>query len=229
MSPLRHPVTRALLAAALLAAGRAGRAQDQGLAIPVPETADPPTQERLRWVEDSAASQGWAAMERPLRAAAFSAYGQNRFIAADAWFHAFEWSAIFAEPENRFVSGWIDSMTASGVNYEGVAGDYHPTDRPLGSGITPQTQAWLLGNAAFSEEFFTLINGVDYMPKVLGILDGLRRAEPEKFARYPSLALAIAVVYDVPPPPYWPHGQVSRESLPRTLPNPAEPFERLDP
>ena len=178
-------------------------------------------------VEDLAAAQGWQVVAPSLRAAAVSAYGQNRFLAADAWFHVYEWSALFSEPENQYVSGWIDAMVSSGVNYEGVAGDYHPTDKPLGSNLAPQTQAWLVENASFSEEFFSNVNRVDYMPKVFGILDGLRRAEPERFARYSSLALAIAIVYDVPPPPYWPHGQVSRESLPRRLPNPAEPFERL--
>jgi hypothetical protein len=39
------------------------------------------------------------------------------------------------------------------------------------------------------------------------------------------LALAIAVVYDVPPPPDWPHGQVSPEALPRRFPRPEETFE----
>ena len=46
-----------------------------------------------------------------------------------------------------------------------------------------------------------------------------------------SLALAIAVVYDVPPPPDWPHGQVSALALPRKLPPPEQAFAywtRLD-
>jgi hypothetical protein len=223
---LRPPLAAALVAAALLAPTGEAWSLEAG-SIPAAETMNQPTLERLHAVEQQAASLGWASMAPSLRAAAVDAYSQNRFIAADAWFHVYEWSALFSEPENQYVSGWIDAMVASGVNYEGVAGDYHATGRPLGSALSPPTQAWLVENAAFSEEFFSNINRVDYMPKVFGILDGLRRADPTKFARYPSLALAIAIVFDVPPPPYWPHGQVSKESLPRRLPNPAEPFERL--
>jgi hypothetical protein len=227
MRPLRQPLAAALLVVAVLAPAHFGRAQEAGFAIPEAETFNPPTSERLHMIEDLAAAQGWRAVAPSVRAAAMSAYGKNRFLAADAWFHVYEWSALFSEPENQYVSSWIDAMVSSGVNYEGVAGDYHPTDKPLGSGLAPQTQAWLVENAAFSEEFFSNVNRVDYMPKVFGILEGLLRAEPERFARYSSLALAIAIVYDVPPPPYWPHGQVSKEALPRRLPNPAEPFERL--
>ncbi len=40
-----------------------------------------------------------------------------------------------------------------------------------------------------------------------------------------NLALAIAVVYDVPAPPDWPHGQVSAVSFPRQLPAPADAFD----
>jgi hypothetical protein len=36
--------------------------------------------------------------------------------------------------------------------------------------------------------------------------------------------LAVAVVYDVPPPPDWPHAQVSAEALPRRLPTASEAF-----
>src|SRR5208282_51519 len=101
------------------------------------------------------------------------------------------------------------------------------TDKPLGSSISQPMQAWLIENPQFSEEFFSNLNQLDYLPKVFGILEGLHRRDPEKFARYSSLAIAIALVYDVPPPPYWPHFQVSAEALPRRLPNPAEPFEWL--
>ena len=86
---------------------------------------------------------------------------------------------------------------------------------------------WVLSNQAFSEEFFSILQPVDKLPTVFAILEGLHRRDPAKFARYSSLALAIAVVYDVPPPPWWPHVQVSPEALSRKLPNPAAPFDWL--
>ncbi len=90
---------------------------------------------------------------------------------------------------------------ANHLNYEGVAGAYNPTDRPIGLNLSPELQDWVLSNAEFSEEFFSNLKAVDQLPNVLAILDSLYRRDPTKFARYPSLALAIALVYDVPPPP----------------------------
>jgi hypothetical protein len=226
MSPRRRIPRGALLAAALLAPVWAASAQEV-LAIPDAETFDPPTIERLHDVEGLAATQGWASVAAPLHGSAIRAFRQNRFIAADAWFHAYEWAAEFSEPENLYVKAWVDAVVAAGVNYAGVAGVYKPTARPLGAAVTPATQAWLLEHEAFAQEFFSDLNQVDYLPRVLAILDGLRQADPATFERFQSLALAIALVYDVPPPPYWPHSQVSEASLPRKLPTPAEPFERL--
>src|SRR5690606_17049024 len=55
-------------------------------------------------------------------------------------------------------------------------------------------------------------------------LDEIHRHDSARFKTYASLAAAIAVVYDVPPPPDWPHGQVSAEALPRQFPAPADAF-----
>jgi hypothetical protein len=65
---------------------------------------------------------------------------------------------------------------------------------------------------------------VDYVPRVLGILDEIHRSDPAHFKSYAHLALAIALVYDVPPPPFWPHAQVSAGALPRQFPPPVDAF-----
>src|SRR5581483_6473185 len=89
---------------------------------------------------------------------------------------------------------------------------------------SPVLQAWLLANPDFSAEFFSLLSPCDLLPNSLGILSELQARNPEKFSRYANLALAIALVYDVPPPPNWPHSQVSSTVLPRRLPAPADAF-----
>jgi hypothetical protein len=198
-----------------------------GYLVPDAETRNPPTQARLEAIEAEAAASGWNAIVAPIRRAAIRAYEQDRFDAASAWFHVYKWAAVFSEPENRFIAGWIAAVEAGKVNYAGVAGEYHPTDKPIGLFMSPELQAWVLSNRAFSREFFSLIKPVDHLPTVLAILEGLHRRGMDKFEKYSSLALAIAVVYDVAPPPYWPHAQVTLESLPRRLPNPSEPYERL--
>jgi hypothetical protein len=227
MNPMRHPVRLALLAVALLATTRAALAQDGGLSIPDAEASDPPTPERLVQVEGIAATSGWLAVAPALRSAAIRAYAQERLQAADAWYHAYEWATLFSEPEDQFVGGWIDAMVAAHLNYPEVAGSYNPTDQPIGKNLLPETQDWLLSNQAFSSEFFSNLKTVDNVPKVFAILEELRHRDPDKFARYSSLALAFSVVYDVPPPSYWPHHQVSVEALSRKLQDPAVPFDYL--
>src|SRR5258708_12756309 len=90
--------------------------------------------------------------------------------------------------------------------------------------MSRELQMALLGNAAFSQEFFSLQSPVDSPPEVLAILQKIHQTEPALFADYQSLALAIAVVYDVPPPPNWPHGQVNATALPRKLQPPEHAF-----
>jgi hypothetical protein len=225
MNLMRHPVLFAFLAVAFCERASPLLAQESNFSIPDSETSDPPTQERLQQVETLAAASGWLAASPALRSAALRAYRQERLTAADAWFHAYEWTVLFSEPEDRFIGGWIDAMEAAHLNYPAVAGSYNPTDKPIGGNLSPEMQDWLLTNPAFSEEFFSILKPVDNVPKVFAILEGLHRRDSEKFARYPSLALAISVVYDVPPPPYWPHHQVSDEALSRKPQNPAVPFD----
>jgi hypothetical protein len=200
-------------------------AQGQALSIPDEETRNPPTRTRLLAVEAAAADSGWLSVALPLRDAAVRAYGQDRLIAADAWFHVFQWAALFSEPEDRFLGHWIDAMQAAKLNYPAVSGDYRPSNRPIGINLSPAMQDWVLSNTAFSEEFFSILKPVDKLPNVFAILEGLHRRDAAKFERYSSLALALAVVYDVPPPPWWPHFQVSQDALSRKLPNPAAPFD----
>jgi hypothetical protein len=85
-------------------------------------------------------------------------------------------------------------------------------------------QAWILGNPDFSAEFFSMVSPCDLLTRSFDILNELQARFPKKFPTYANLALAIALVYDVPPPPDWPHGQVSASQLPRTLPDPAAAF-----
>jgi hypothetical protein len=60
---------------------------------------------------------------------------------------------------------------------------------------------------------------------VLAILEQLHAANPKVFGEYAQLALAIALVYDVPPPTSWPHGQVPERLLSRQQQDPTQIFD----
>ena len=214
------PFRLALGACAFAAAARAQLPPE----IAQSEWADPPTRARLASLIDYAGREGWASLTAPLRAAALGAYGRGRLPAAEVWFDDYRWSSLFSESQGRCVADWIRAVKEKGVAYDALSGKYPQGKEPLGALVSSETQAWLLGHPAFSREFFALLSSVDYLPAVLRTLDEIRFREPARFARYASLALAVAVVYDVPPPPWWPHAQVSAEALPRRLPAPFAAF-----
>lgn len=215
------------LLAALVALPLLGLSQSAVFPVPDSETSDPPGPARIAAIRDYAAAAGWNAAVVPVRQAAVAAYRKDRFAAAEAWFHVYRWAALFSEPENVFIDNWIKEIVANHLNYEGVAGKYSPGPDPIGLKMSADLQGWVLSNDSFSQEFFTNVKGVDHLPNAFAILDKLYRRDPARFARYPSLALAIALVYDVAPPPYWPHSQVTALALPRRLPDPEATFDRL--
>jgi hypothetical protein len=227
MPSIRHLIVPVALALAPLAAAQTAVGDAPQIAIPDAETRDPPSRARLAEIERIAGESGWYSLAPAVRSAAMRAYAQDRYAAADAWYHVYSWLGLFAEPESMFYSNWSRAcMSARLPMPPGIEGS-QATERPIGDNLTEETKEWLLSNEAFSQEFFSLITQVDHLPRVFAILDGLRRRGAEKFDRYQSLALALAVVYDVDPPAYWPHAQVTEASLSRKLPNPAQTYEWL--
>ena len=227
MPSLRRLIIPVVLALAPVVSAQPAVGGPTENAIPDAETRDPPTAARLAEIERVAGESGWFAPAPAVRSAAMRAYAQDRYVAADAWYHVYTWLGLFSEPESMFYANWARACMSARLPLPPGFEAYQPTEQPIGDNLTPETKAWLLANDAFSREFFSLISQVDHLPRVFAILDGLRRRGAENFDRYPSLALALAVVYDVDPPAYWPHSQVTEASLSRKLPNPAQTYEWL--
>jgi hypothetical protein len=194
-----------------------------GSAIPDSETQHAPAAQRLAAIHAAAQRDGWGPQCALLRAAATRAYQSERLAAAEAWFHVFSWASLFALPETEFFPRWVDAINQAGVGHRNLQ-PVQPQPRPLAANASPGLQRWLVASTAFSAEFFFLLDPVDFVPQVLRILDELHRRDAARFNTHASLALAIAVVYDLPPPPIWPHGQVGTEALPRAWPAPADAF-----
>ncbi|HEY0944861.1 MAG TPA: hypothetical protein VGD81_06320 [Opitutaceae bacterium] len=212
---------RFLFTLALLVATALARAE---WSIPPGEAADPPKPARLAALRSIAAADGWPVVEAAARDAALAAYARDRLEAADSWLLVARWARLFGEKQGGFVSRWIDALNAARLGHPNMRRRYDVPDAPLSACVSPQLGAWLLENRAFSRAFFDLVSPYDYMPAVLGVLDTLHAADVSLFSNYTSLALAIAVVYDVPPPPGWPHGQVDARLVPRRLPDPLTAF-----
>jgi hypothetical protein len=118
----------------------------------------------------------------------------------------------------------VAAVLAAGAGHGNLPARLEVDGRPLGARVGRELQLWLFQNGPLSAEFFALLSPLDYAPRVLAILDELHRADPARFRSHAALALALAVVHDVPPPPDWPHGQVGADVLPRAWPAPAAAF-----
>jgi len=179
--------------------------------IPEVEALQLPKPARLAEITRAAAPARWVQVVPVLRAAARTAYEHDKLAAASAWLNAARWAMLFAQTDAEFIPVWIKAIESAHVGHANMPNRFETTDRPLGRWLSADLQGWLLGNAAFSEEFFTLLAPQDNLPAVFQILNSLHHADPAKFARYASLALAIALVHDVAPPPWWPQA-LSRKS-----------------
>ncbi len=199
-------------------------------AIPAEELSRAPTPARITALVERASTQGWGSVAPGLRAAALQAYETGSGY-VPAWYYLHRWAEFLATPYNKAIQQWIAAVEAARVGHPNMASRYDYRPGSLAALVNRDLQLALVGNAALSEEFFTLLSPVDSPPEVLAILQKIYAAEPGLFNDYGSLALAIAVVYDVPPPPQWPHGQVGAALLPRKLPAPEKIFAyyaRLD-
>ncbi|HVU19046.1 MAG TPA: hypothetical protein VHD32_19225 [Candidatus Didemnitutus sp.] len=199
------------------------RGQTQLEVVPAAELGHPPTAARVAWLVDTASHLGWAPLVPALRQAAVVVYRHDP-AASPSWFYLYRWSAELATPQASAVRTWMNAMHEAKMIHPNLPAQYDTPPTPLGNLLSVDFQKWALGNAAFSEEFFTTQSNLDQPAEVLGILQSLWAQNPSTFATYANLALAIAVVYDVPPPPDWPHNQVSPSALPRHLPPPAAAY-----
>jgi hypothetical protein len=216
-------LTRCLLLALLLCGSIAAQ---ETLAIPAEELARAPTAARISALVDRATAQGWGSVMPALRSGAQSAYAANSGYSAQ-WYYLYRWARLLGTPYAKAIQDWIKSVEKAQVAHANMAASYEYRPGSLAAGLSRELLLALLGNATMSEEFFQLLSPLDNPAEVLAILQKIQQKEPALFAAYPSLALAVAVVHDVPPSPQWPHGQVSATLLPRKPPPPELLFGHL--
>ena len=182
-----------------------------------------PTPERIGFLVENAGKLGWEGAVPMLRQSAITAYETNS-SAAGAWYYLYRWAALLGTPQSRALPRWIEAIEKAKVGHPNMPSRYATQPGALAAYCSPALQYFMLSSLPFSEEFFVTLVPVDNPMAVLSLLQQLYAANPARFAEYQNLAIAIAVVFDVPPPPLWPHGQVSAAALPRRLPDPLEAF-----
>jgi hypothetical protein len=203
---------------ALLWGGLAGAA-----GIPDVELAQSPSPKRVAALQAEAARAGWPAVAQELHGVALGLY-QKQGPQAQAWYYLFRWAELFGQTEHEATARWLEVVQQARVANSNIPRQFKVTERPLADFAPPELRAYMMGSWDFSNQFFTLLSPLDRTPEVISILGKLWGHDPAGFREHANLALAIAVVYDVPPPPGWPHGQVSANALPRRLHAPLDIF-----
>ncbi len=185
-----------------------------------------PTPERIKQVCAAGDSTGWQPVSAHLYQGSLQAYELRQEAAAEQWYLLARWCEILGQSRHTLGQQWLAALSKAGGIHAGIdqRALHAWPDEPLASLLNAETLGWLLQNQAFSAVFFDLLAPTDCLPQAMTILQTLREADPRRFETYAQLALALALVYDAPPPPYWPHAQVSAAALPRRLPSPLEAF-----
>jgi hypothetical protein len=204
---------------AFFLAGGTARAEE----IPASELANAPSAARVAALQNEAAKAGWPAVAQQLRGVAVGLY-EKQGAQAQAWYCLYRWADLFGQTEDQAVTRWMDAVKRAKADHANLPADARMRRNPLADFWPPDLRTYAMTSPEFSAQFFALYSPYDQPSMVMSILAALWQRDPAEFKDYANLAIAIAVVYDVPPPPDWPHGQVSPEALPRKLLPPIEVF-----
>jgi len=192
--------------------------------VPEGERFYPPTAARIASIHAIGQRGGWKAVSGSLRETALRAYESDKLAAAESWYQLYRWMQLWGKSENEPTREWSEARDRVKVALDRSNRPILGEGRLLGESVPKDLQLWLMTNAKFSEEFFSLLTPFDALPAVFSILTDLDRKDPVHFKSHSSLALAIALVYDVKPPANWPHGQVTTAALSRQMPEPSAAF-----
>ena len=89
-----------------------------------------------------------------------------------------------------------------------------PPERIIAEDLKPDIIAEWINDDELSRLLFENLSEKDYWPGALQRLQEIRLENPEQFAKYRGLAVALALVYDQAWPLFWPHRQVDPKHVP---------------
>ena len=95
----------------------------------------------------------------------------------------------------------------------------------VGDALGAEAVAAMTSDATLGRELFQNIAEGDLVSVALPLLVEFRAAAGERWSDYTRLAVAMALVYDRPPPAFWPHHQVGQDKILRQKTTPVERFK----
>ena len=147
--------------------------------------------------------KGWGGAVGPLRSAAIQAYETNPGTAG-AWYFLYRWADFLSTSKEVAINNFTHATDNPPMIQAATSVDHTPYQESLAVLLSQELQVALLSNPSFSAELFSLISPRDNAVRVLAILQEIAQKDLSQFMQYQGLALAIAVVYDSPPPADWP-------------------------
>ncbi len=154
-------------------------------------------------------SAGWPAARDQLQAALFAAYapggsqrpGSTGVTAYKSWLLLWKWADLLSRPEQPYGTKTQENASSS------------TETRTNADILDPAIVRSWISDEALGTMLFATLSPEDNATQVLKNLQEIYQANAAKFREYQALALALAVVYDEPLPPYWPHHQVTQSLI----------------
>jgi len=143
-------------------------------------------------------------------------WNQNiRKLLVDELLRAPDLKETTGELKSWLIKNYSPAQLASKPAWGEILGLYKwQSLRSANRDVAEPTWAWLMNDPALTDDFFRNLSPQDNVDRVLGILEDLHRAAPDKFPAYNALALAFALVWD--DPPSWRiHNQMGNASVPQ--------------
>lgn len=185
----------------------------------------PPTAAWFEHVLAADAGFSWRQVENAAAQAAVAASRQNRTEAMEGWLLVARWARLLDADQREVTGRWIAAINSARLGHRNMPTEYSPPPEALSALLSLEFVTAIISDPDFSSTFFYLLTPYDHLTEVLRILDRLYLHDPREFKRYAQLALATALVYDMPPPPDWPHGQVAEVLLSRQMPDPLAVYQ----
>ena len=174
---------------------------------------------------ESIEREDYVSIRRKLRQNAWENAEAGSDELCESWLYWYLWVDLWEKPEIEWVEKWA-KISEHGNEIAGRFPDLlEGRKKPLGDHLDQNLKRTLLKELQLSRTFFDLLDDSDHVPRVMRILQSLYLERPADFDRYLNLALAIALVHDVPPPVSWPHRQVAFKDFPRQLPDFRDTFD----